>query len=58
LLGIVTMRSRVLPIWAGAILLIGALTPLMLADRGGMIGFGLAWIAVGTALRISRQPDE
>ncbi len=57
LLGGVTMRSRVLPIWAGALLLIGAFSPLVLADRGGMIGLGLAWIAVGMALRIARQPD-
>ncbi|MDQ3045764.1 MAG: hypothetical protein M3R06_11550 [Chloroflexota bacterium] len=58
LLGIVTIRGRVLPIWAGAILLVGALSPLVAADSGGTIGLGLAWIAVGTALRISKHPDE
>jgi len=57
LLGIATMRSRVLPVWAGAFLLVGALTGLVLGDRGGMIGLGVAWVAVGVALRLVLQPD-
>jgi hypothetical protein len=58
LLGVAMIRSRVLPTWAGAILLVGTLSWLVLAERAGMIGFSLAWIAVGIALQTSLQPDK
>jgi hypothetical protein len=54
LLGWTVLRSRVLPRWAGVLLILG-LVPLFWANEQTdsillAIPFGLAWIAVGTLL--------
>ena len=54
LLGIAILRARVLPRWAGALLVIGALAMLGFNDQNARallaIPFGIAWIAIGHAL--------
>jgi hypothetical protein len=59
LLGIAMLRSEVLPRWAGALLVIGALVMLGFNDQDARallaVPFGLAWIAVGCALWAERS---
>ena len=50
LLGVATIRARVLPVWAGAALIVGVLTLFIVSNGGGAIVFGIAWVAVGAAL--------
>ena len=50
LLGIATMRARVLPRWCGVALIVGLVAMFIGADSGGMVVFGLAWVAVGYVL--------
>jgi hypothetical protein len=48
-LGVATLRARALPRWMGGFLLAGC--PLMiLSEQGGLVAFGLGWLAVGTHL--------
>jgi hypothetical protein len=54
LLGVAVLRAGVVPRWAGVLLVVGALALLGFNDQNAQvllaIPFGLAWIAIGTAL--------
>ncbi len=54
LLGISILRARVLPRWAAALVIVGALSMLLANEQTArvllMIPFGVAWVAVGYAL--------
>lgn len=54
LLGLAILRARVLPRWAAALLIVGALAMLGVNDQNAQmllaIPFGVAWVAVGYAL--------
>jgi hypothetical protein len=50
-LGTVTLRAAELPRWFGAALLL-TVPALFLGDSGGLIAFGLIWIALGVALLV------
>ena len=58
LLGIAVLRARVLARWAGVLLVIGALAMLGFNDQNAQallaIPFGIAWVAIGFALRSER----
>jgi hypothetical protein len=47
LLGVSTLRSKVLPTWAGLALLLGFPLSVLLNTFGGGILYGLAWLGVG-----------
>lgn len=51
LLGIATLRAGTLPPWCGPILVAGLAGLWILGNALGWISFGLAWLAVGYALR-------
>lgn len=57
LLGVAAVRSKALPPWAGVLLAGGTLSMLGANDQdlrvSMVIPFGLAWIAVGYAMRVS-----
>jgi hypothetical protein len=57
LLGVAVVRSKALPPWAGVLLAVGALSMLGANDQDWrvliVVPFGLAWIAVGYAMRVS-----
>ena len=68
LLGIATVRARVLPFWAGVALVLSqplavvtglALSPISplssTGDYSGAIAHGLVWLALGAAIRSRRQ---
>ena len=57
-LGVATIRARVLPVWAGAVVMVGVVALFMAADAAGMVIFGLAWIAVGYALWLDEAPSS
>ncbi len=50
LVGIATIRAKVLPSWCGWVLIIGSLGLWLLAENGSAVLFGVAWVAVGYAL--------
>jgi hypothetical protein len=53
LLGVATLRARVLPQWCGVLLIVAALGILVyfvLGNYGGAILYGLLWLALGYAL--------
>ncbi len=58
LLGIAVLRARVLARWAGVLLVVGALAMLGFNDQNAQallaIPFGIAWVAIGFALRSER----
>jgi hypothetical protein len=56
-LGVATIRARVLPVWAGAAVAAGVVALFLAADGAGMVVFGLAWIAVGYALWLAAAPS-
>jgi hypothetical protein len=47
LLGTATMRARVLLRWCGVALIVGLVAMFIGADSGGMVIFGVVWVAVG-----------
>jgi hypothetical protein len=47
LLGVSTLRSKVLPTWAGLALVLGFPLSVLLNTSGGGILYGLAWLGVG-----------
>ena len=47
ILGITTLRAKVLPLWGALALLFGFPISIFLSTFGGGILFGLAWLAVG-----------
>jgi hypothetical protein len=49
-LGIATVVARVLPRWCGMALIIGLLAIFFGAESGGMLVFGLVWLALGYVL--------
>lgn len=51
LLGLATLAARTLPLWCGPALITGLVGLWLLGNTGGWISFGLAWLAVGHALR-------
>lgn len=53
LLGIATLRARVLPVWCGPILIAGLVALWTLGNVLGWILFGISWLALGIALRNS-----
>ncbi len=57
LLGVAVVQSKALPPWAGVLLAVGALSMLGANDQDWrvlmVVPFGLAWIAVGYAMRVS-----
>ena len=53
LLGAAALRARDLPLWCGPALIAGLAGLWTLGNAGGWISFGLAWLAVGQALRIA-----
>jgi hypothetical protein len=57
-LGVATVRARVLPAWAGAAVAAGVVALFMAADAAGMVIFGLTWIAVGYALWLTGAPSS
>jgi len=57
LLGAATIRARVLPAWAGAALLVGVLALFVAFNTGGAAVYGIAWVAVGAALRATGEPQ-
>lgn len=46
-LGITTLRAKVLPLWCGAALIFGFPLSIFLSAVGGAILFGLAWLTIG-----------
>ncbi len=58
LLGIAVLRARVLARWAGVLLVVGALAMVGFNDQNAQallaIPFGIAWVAIGFALRSER----
>ena len=50
LLGIATLRARVLPRWSGPALIIGLVALWVLGGNGGGLVFGLVWVVLGFAL--------
>ena len=46
-LGIMTLREKVLPNWAGVLLILGFPLSVFLSAFGGGILFGLAWLGLG-----------
>jgi hypothetical protein len=50
LLGIATIRARVLPRWCGVALIVGVLAMFIAADDGGMVVLGLVWLLLGYVL--------
>jgi hypothetical protein len=50
LMGIATLRLRVLPQWCGALLIVSLPIAIALGDFGGGAVLGLLWLAVGYAL--------
>jgi len=55
LLGVATVRARVLPVWCGVALVLG-IVGLWLGNGVGWILFGVAWLVVGYAmLRTKRE---
>ena len=54
LLGVAVLRAGAVPRWAGGLLMVGALALLGFNDQNAQallaVPFGLAWVAVGTAL--------
>ena len=54
LLGITALRARLVPRWAGALLIVGTLALLGFNDQNAQalmaIPFGIAWVALGGAL--------
>lgn len=57
LLGIATLRARVLPVWCGPVLILGLAGLWTLGNSGGWFSFGVSWIVVGLALRLSSATD-
>ncbi len=59
LLGVAILRSGVLPRWAAALVIIGALALLGMNEQNAQvllaIPFGIAWVAVGYVLRKGEQ---
>lgn len=53
LLGLATLWARTLPLWCGPTLIAGLAGLWVLGNTWGWISFGLAWLAVGYALRIT-----
>ena len=53
ILGIMTLRGKVIPLWGGLALILGFPLSVFLSMFGGGILFGLAWLGVGYFL--SRQ---
>jgi hypothetical protein len=49
-LGITTLRAKVLPLWGGLALIFGFPLSVFLNTLGGGILFGLAWLGVGSYL--------
>ncbi len=47
LLGITTLRAKILPLWGGLALIFGFPLSVLLNTLGGGILFGLAWMGVG-----------
>jgi hypothetical protein len=57
-LGVATARARVLPVWAGAVVVVGVVAVFLSADGAGMVVLGLAWIAVAYALWLAGAPSR
>jgi hypothetical protein len=61
LLGIAVLRARVLPPWAGVLLIVGTLAMLGFNDQNAQalmaIPFGIAWMAVGYVLWSGRDEE-
>lgn len=54
-LGIATVMASVLPRWCGVALIIGLLAMFFGAENGGMVVFGLVWLALGYVLWSHRE---
>ncbi len=54
LLGIATLRARVLPQWAGVALILVLPVAALLGDYGGGLVFGIVWLALGYILLAAR----
>lgn len=58
LLGVATLRARVLPQWCGAALIVVLPIAAILGDYGGGLVFGLVWLALGYVLLSERPVDS
>jgi hypothetical protein len=58
LLGIATLRARVLPQWAGVALILVLPVAALLGDYGGGLVFGIVWLALGYVLLAARTLDS
>lgn len=58
LLGTAVLRARVLPLWCGPALILGLVGHWTLGNLWGWVVFGLAWAAVGHALRHSGEANN
>ena len=54
LLGIATLRARVLPPWAGVVLILVLPVAALLGNYGGGLVFGIVWLALGYILLAER----
>jgi hypothetical protein len=54
LLGIATLRARVLPQWAGVALILVLPVAALLGDYGGGLVLGIVWLALGYVLLAAR----
>lgn len=57
LLGLATLEARTLPLWCGPALIAGLAGLWLLGNVLGWISFGLAWMAVGYALRTATAAE-
>ena len=56
-LGITTLRSKILPLWVGLSLIFGFPVSVILSSFGGGVLFGLAWLMLGYFLWSQRSID-
>lgn len=56
LCGLTIIQTKTLPRWSGVVLMLGLPASVILADYGGGLLMGLAWVGLGYALR-SREPE-
>lgn len=54
ILGIATIRARMLPVWAGAAVIVGVLGMVAMFESGGALILGSAWLLVSYALWSTR----
>lgn len=57
LCGFTIIQTKILPRWSGVALMLGLPASVILADYGGGIVMGLAWVGLGYALW-SRKPEQ